>query len=156
MNWTAGLQAFCACSCPQHFFWHIFVCARHPLPLKQSFLYADDTGQTRLLQAAAALKLLQSQIPALSPNSQALGRLRPGLPAESGSASAIMGLLSPAPYSNLYQNGSDVTSPDQQDPWLSSAPSPYTIGRMPALAAESHKGGTQVKCPSFYAFVKPE
>ena len=119
-------------------------------------MYADDTGQARLLQAAAALKLLQSQITALSPNAQALGRLRPGLPAESGSASAIMGLLSPAPYGNQYQNGCDEESPDQQDLWLSSAPSPNTIGRMPALAAESHKGGTQVKCPSLHAFAKPE
>ena len=122
----------------------------------QSSFGADDTSLSRLSQAAAALKLLQSQIPALSPNSQALGRLAPDLPAKTGSASAIMGLLSPAPYGNPYQNGSDMTSPDQQDPWLLSAPSPNTIGRMPALAVESHKGGTQVKCPSLHAFAKPE
>ena len=108
------------------------------MALKQSLLDADDTGHSRLSQAAAVLKLLQSHNPALSTFTQALGRPGPGLPIENSRTSAIAGPLSPAPYST------NVAVPDQQALWQSPAPLPSSIGRMPQPLAGYHTNGTQV------------
>ena len=123
---------------------------RKALTESEAGLYgADGTGQPKLSQAAALLKLLQSHSPALSPFAQALSRPGPGPSSENGRTSATMGLLSPAPYDT------DVATSDQQDLWLSSAPTHSSFGMMPVAAADCHNGGMQVNRSASYGFPKP-